>query len=429
MVRLLGIFGLVVSLAATPSRADRAGVEWALDQMRTAVLAADVDAYLTNVSADDAIFLKEQQNWAKDLRLHVPSDFRLSIHEPDAADPPASPQGDSGPEEGAAAEPVFDDEIGQARFEMVMEWTMSGLGRNGADVKRTVSFPVIFRRDGDGRWLYCGEDWRTVESGGQAATAKPPEPGVAVSDAPNRARYFPGFEEVARRVVEVLPEVRAHVDEGFQNPVRHVQEVKIYPSMRHLQASIYLSYVDGLGGWNEPGESIKLLASGKTTVGHLRSLLGHEYGHVATFELGPHATDMPWWVLEGVAELSAEKFVAMNAGKADQPDAYGRSATIAVESWARKGKLAAWPDLADFRNIRKELTGQVYKQGQHMLGYISQRFGRTARNAWLRALSQGDTLDQASRKALGIGFDDLDRDWRATLPSREDEAPAPELKP
>lgn len=427
MKHALFALGLAILSAAHPAAADRAGVQQALDEMAAAVLVADPDAYLSHVCTDDPIFLKEQQNWAADLRLHAPSAFRLSIHGPEAAH--TSGEGEGAPDEGAAPAPEFDDEHGRARFEMVMEWTMPGLGRNGADVTRSVSFPVEFRRRADGRWLYGGENWLTVESGGTAATAHAGEPGAAASDAPNRARYFPGFEDVARRVVAVLPEVRAHVDEGFQNPVRRVQEVKIYPSMRHLQASIYLSYVDGLGGWNEPGESIKLLAGNKTGEGHLRTLLGHEYGHVATFELGAHANDMPWWVLEGVAELSAEKFAAMNAGKGDHPERYGSGARKLVERWARKGELAAWSDLSDFRSIRGDLVGKVYNQGHDMLGYISERFGRTARNAWLRSMARGETIDAASRGAFGIGFDELDRDWRATLPARQDEPAPAEAKP
>jgi hypothetical protein len=142
---------------------------------------------------------------------------------------------------------------------------------------------------------------------------------------------------------------------------------------------------------------------------------------VATFEFGPEATNMPWWVLEGVAELSAEKFVAMNQGKADRPEEYGSGARTTVERWARRGKLAAWADLSDFRSVKKDLMGHVYQQGHHMVGYISERFGRDRRNRWLRAMGEGHSIDQASREALGMGFDELDRDWRATLPAREEE--------
>lgn len=402
---------LVLLLAAVgPSFsacADRAGVEFTLAGMEQAVLAGDKAAYLLHVSRADPVFLKEQENWAADLEKHRPSAFDLRIHEPD---PAAAVDAD----EGETQTPIFDAEIGLARFEMEMSWTMPGLGRDGADLERSVSFPVVFRRADDGRWVFEGEDWRVKESRGRPAH-QPDEGKPPTSDAPSRVRYYPGFEEVAERIISVMPRIRTHVDAAFENPLTHTQEVKIYPTMRHLQASIYLSYVDGLSGWNEPGESIKLLASPRAKKSELRALLAHEYGHVATFELGPHATDIAWWILEGVSEQCAEAFVR-NARDA----APGADAVEAVERWARSGRLAPWDRITDFRATPPEFSAHVYKQGQHMLRYISARFGLTARNAWLRAMARGRSLDEATREALGLPFADLDRDWRATLPPEDE---------
>lgn len=410
---------LTWACAAAGAGADRPAVELALARMERAVLAGDADGYMALVSTDDPVFLREQRNWAADLKRQAPSAFSLRIHEP-------APVGDSPDAEGGAAAPAFDEESGTARFEMVMAWTMPGLGRDGEDLQREVSFPVVFRRSERGEWLYCGEDWRGVRSGGASGVRGDPErPDEPVSEAPNLARFFPGFEEVAGRVVKVLPEVRAHVDRLFDNPVTHAQEVKIYPSMRHLQASIHLSYVDGLSGWNEPGESIKLLASKRSTEGYLRALLAHEYAHVATFEFGDRASDMPWWVLEGVADFCAEKFVAENAGRGDRPEEFGKEALAAVERWARRGNLAPWDQISDFRDTPRRYRGHVYKQGQHMVGYVTQRFGGRGRNDWLRALAGGATIEAATPQALGVGFAELDRDWRARLPGPEPEPEAP----
>jgi hypothetical protein len=61
-----------------------------------------------------------------------------------------------------------------------------------------------------------------------------------------------------------------------------------------------------------------------------------------------------------------------------------------------------------------------------MLGYISERFGRSARNAWVRALTRGVSLDQATQDVFHINFAKLDADWRASLIADQSaEAPAP----
>jgi hypothetical protein len=57
-----------------------------------------------------------------------------------------------------------------------------------------------------------------------------------------------------------------------------------------------------------------------------------------------------------------------------------------------------------------------------MLGFISERFGRDRRNAWLAAMAQGQSLDEASRSALDQPFAEVDRAWRESLSA----APRPE---
>src|SRR5690606_2758355 len=109
---------------------------------------------------------------------------------------------------------------------------------------------------------------------------------------------------IANHAVRALPEVRERIipEMGLEDDDElrdRVQHIKIYTSMAHLQFSIYMSYTDPLGGWNEPGESIKILAARDLSRRAVRMLLGHEYGHVASFQYGPQATDMPWWILEG----------------------------------------------------------------------------------------------------------------------------------
>ena len=192
--------------------------------------------------------------------------------------------------------------------------------------------------------------------------------------------------------------------ESSSLPTR-VQEVKLYTSMKHLQASIYLSYVDSLGGWNEPREAIKILKMGPMGEEAMRPLLAHEYGHVATFELGEKATTMPWWSVEGVAELSAETL-----GGRDDVYAWRR-----VLRWHREGQLLEWSRLADFRGEAANHYDHVYAQGQHMLGYISERFGRTGRNTWLREMAQGKSLEEASRIAFRREWAEVDRDWREEI--------------
>jgi hypothetical protein len=221
--------------------------------------------------------------------------------------------------------------------------------------------------------------------------------------------YDEGLEASGEDALKGFALVREHVETGFKlndkELPKRTQKIKLYGSMRHLQLSICLSYENGLGGWNEPNEPIKLLVGRGGKSGGLRNVIAHEYGHVATFELGPTSNLMPWWILEGVADLSAEKY----SGKGGQ----------FIERQAKAGKLAPWEELADFETVKPQYQTYVYQQGHHMLGYISDRWGRDPRVAWLTLMANGKSLDDATREALGMSFAQLDQEWRATLPAAE----------
>lgn len=346
--------------------AAKAGVEATLRSLEAACLAGDADAFLALIDRADEEFVHEQAYFARDLAKKKPEAITLVV-------------GDLRVEGAEAVGP------------MTWTWTMPG-GR-----ERTVSFEARFVAR-EGTWLYAGETWERHEA-----------PGVVVL-------HDPGLGELAARTVEAFVAVRGDVERifghdrgtlaGSELPGK-TQKIKLYGSMRHLQQSICLSYVDGLAGWNEPHESVKLLASRRSGLNELKSLLAHEYGHVATFIMGPTSTHMPWWALEGVAEY-ASRVVMNSAG----PNAR-------VERWARRGELAPWDAIADFETYERRFGAHVYTQGHHMVQYITARAGDEARNRWLRAMSNGSTLDDATREALGMSFAELDAAWRATLPAVE----------
>ncbi len=344
--------------------ADMAKLSLLIERMTKAVLSTDIAGYISCVDASDPVFLQEQKNWAKDLERKPVGEFSIK-----------------GENFRAGIE-------GEIIADLTMNWKLQG-----AESARFLKYVGRFV-DRRGEWVYAGEHWKVLERDGV------------------RVFFDAGRENIASMICEVMPAIRAHVHEGFMLTIDRVQEIKLYSSMAHLQQSIYLSYTDGLSGWNEPNESIKMIASAHSDKGDLTSVLAHEYGHVCTFELGPKANDAPWWVLEGVAELSSERY-----------DDGGKFAQRAVRRMAKNGKLRDWDALSDFHNTKQQDMQIVYTQGHAMLGYISERFGREKRVAWLRAMATGSSLDEASKAAFDLGFAELDRQWRESLKPPE-EAPA-----
>lgn len=402
------------------TRADqRAAIEAVMRKMEAATLAGDAKAYTALLDPADDVFFTEQANLAKDLARVPAESIVLSIvdtkglpgaapaqpageppeHEPAApTDKPVPPAERRAPrtdrewvDVGAPIDAVFDDD--RAEFRMQMTWKMKGWTR-----ARTLTMPVVFTRDAraGGAWRYAGEKWEGV-----VVPASGTFNGVRVLFEPGNSRH----KELAGAIAAGMPEIRSTVDVHFNMDTPGPVTIKLYQSMQHLQASIWLSYTDSLGGWNEPKESMKILA--RSNYDALKKTIAHEYGHCVTFHMGAKATDAPWWVLEGSADFAAAPYRRNPA----------RSRDAAVRNWAKRDGLADWDKIEAFPipDEFKKFMSNVYTQGEHMMAFIDLRYGTDARIAFLRVLFQGKTADEASREGLGLPFADVDIAWRQSV--------------
>ncbi len=370
---LAAVVCLAVACPGAPARragssnADAAarGIHATIARMQAAVQASDSGAYMAMVDAADPVFAEEQRKWARDLRTRPVAGVRF-----DATGAPRPGEG------------------GEWTVGVRIEWSLPG-----EDAPRALVFDAAFRPVGlpEGAWVFAGRSWRRVEA-----------PGARILTAPGDADALEMAEYLAGRVGDILAGVEAELEETLKAE----PTIKIYPDMAALQASIALSYTDPLAGWNEPGESIKLLGAPGYAGPRMDPTVAHELGHAVSFEYGPAAVDAPWWVLEGIAEVAA--------------DAFRERRGDAARALSREGRLVGFERLADFRGEAMNHAHQVYAQGRSMLAFIGERHGRTARNRWVRAMAEGRTLDDATRGVLGQGFDDLDRAWRDWLASDPD---------
>ncbi|MBX3321565.1 MAG: hypothetical protein KF757_01105 [Phycisphaeraceae bacterium] len=361
MRTLLAVCVIAIGTLAGLARAGEpaiVGIERVTQIMVESVLAGDTNGYLEVVSRTDPIFWTEQRNWASDLREHTPALFEIVLDR----------------------EKLIEQRDGSVTMPMEMRWKLSPEAR-----QRSVSFVARFVR-GESEWQYAGEHWTRVEAAGAEVLVDPE------------------LATTGLHIAHTMPRVRSAIDTLMDASIEGQPQVKLYRTMAHLQHSIYLSYVEPLGGWNEPGEAIKLVHSQQQTGRALRTLLAHEYGHFVTFAMGEHATDMPWWVLEGVAEWCAAAF-----------DRSAATMDRRVRRWAAGDNLRQWHQLADFRGEAMDHMSHVYLQGHHMVQFIIDRSGREAMLAWLRAMANGSNLDDATLTVLGLSFEELDAAWRAQI--------------
>ncbi len=337
-------------------------IESTLAGMAETALAADIDAYLGHVWQGEPTLAQEQWAWAIDLERIAPTVLRYEII--DGLD-------------------VVDDEV---HADVRITWNTENW--TGAD--RVIEVPMRFVEQ-DGQWLYAGRQWSELDGDGV------------------RVLYADGLGESAVRALDVWPGIKEMVESGFNRTLEEPLVIKMYTSMPELQFSIFASYVEPLGGWNEPMESIKLVGT-SFSESHLKGVLGHEYGHALTFSIAPHdvaverAHAVPWWVHEGIAELATQNYVP-NRGRTQR----------AVEHWHRSNNLQQWENLTDFYTVDTSHYGHVYIQGRHMVSYINETFGQEARIGWIESMMMGASLEEASEQTLGKAWSEVDADWRASV--------------
>ncbi|MGV6814092.1 MAG: peptidase MA family metallohydrolase, partial [Phycisphaerales bacterium] len=328
----------------------------------------DIGAYMALIDPSDPVFATEQRAWIADLQMHPVEDVEIDI---------------------AWNEPVRLQEDGSAIAPIEITWHIVG-----EELDRHFAYQALFAPVGapNGQWIFAGRAWDVLDND---------TPGVRVySDAVHE-----DLAHLAADRVEYLRDVIAE-NMGFDYSQTKPKEVvvKIYPDMSSLQASIYLSYTDHLSGWNEPGESIKILGRDDFTVDLLDPLLAHEIGHAVSFEFGPEINNAPWWTLEGIAEVAAGLFRDSWESKNNR-----------MVHLAKADDLRDWSLLADFRGEANNHAMYVYLQGWSMIDYIDRVHGLDQRNAWFKSLAVGSTLDEATQAVMGISFDQLDQEWRTSL--------------
>ncbi|MFI4870320.1 MAG: peptidase MA family metallohydrolase [Phycisphaerales bacterium JB061] len=348
-----------VALAEPSLRDD---LESTLSGMAASALAADRDGYLEHIWQGEPTLYQEHWAWAKDIERIAPD---VLIYE-------------------LMSEPVREGD--EAFADLRITWNTE----NWTGANRVIDLPVRFVHE-DGTWYYADRDWEEKDGDGV------------------RILYVAGLEDSADRALEIWPDIKESIEEGFARELDHPQVIKMYTSMPELQFSIFPAYVEPLGGWNEPMESIKLVGRSFSRR-HLKEVVGHEYAHAMMFAVPEpevaveRAHAVPWWVHEGIAEFAAQGFTP-NRGRSQ----------FAVEHWLDTGELRDWEDLTDFYTVDPAHYSQVYTQGRHMVGYIDETFGVDARREMMESLMHGMTLDEASEHALGESFAAVDEQWRASI--------------
>jgi len=333
--------------------------------MQAAVLSGDSGAYMAQIDTDDPKFATEQRAWITDLSRHPVSEFRI--------------------------EPLQELITGITGLAGMMHirfhWTLQK-----DQIERSIEFNALFSPmsdEFDGPWLFSGRGWEIKLDDGSGL----------------RVLADRKHKELAANVLEIAPGIQRSIEKNLKLTLSEPLAIKIYPTVQELQYSIAPGYINMLSGWNEPGESIKILGRSSISAERISSLLAHEIGHAVSFEYGPEIINAPWWSLEGISELVADEYRSTST----------KNREISIAKQVARGDRRSWEQLSDFKGEALDHSMYVYAQGWSMVRHITQRYGKRARNDWFKAMGHGASVQEATLKVLKISFDDLDRQWESEM--------------
>jgi hypothetical protein len=345
--------------AWSPPSAAPSELDGLLQSMQAAVLAGDRDGYLALVDPSDPVFALEHARWADDWAGPNPvAEYSLQL-----ADVEITGEAATG--------------------ELAVRWALEA-----DNTLRTASFAARFTH-GSGRWLYAGEAWDSTE-----------------------VEHFsvlvaPGLGETVPSIVADLPGIFDHVTTSLGYVPAASMEIKVYADAGALVANTLLSLPD-IGGWNEPGEALKLRLDPENPSS--APAIAHEFTHFVVFDrAGTHRSLMPWWLDEGLATYVAEAY--------ESPER-GEQRLASVIEWQAADELAPWASMAVFEETARDLWQFVYPQGYAMVRYVTEEYGAEMRNAWLAAMATEKVIDDATPAILGVTFKKLDANFRRWLASQ-----------
>lgn len=346
---------------------DQAAIQTLVEAMTEAVFAQDRDTYLSYVDLSDPVFALEHSRWVDEWATTTPVDrFSLAVDN-------IRVRGE------------------EATAKMTMKWAL----RPDTSYVQA-DYPVRFTRDSGGTWRYAGEYWIMYEAGVKF-----------------RVLFTPGREDVAYTLIDLLPDVYDHVTDSLHYQPSDVTEIKLYENSEAIVANTLLS-LPPISGWNEPGESLKLVI--RPDDGYMQSVLAHELTHKLTFDMaGTAHGQFPWWVEEGIAQYVASEYWE-----------YGRASETlaAVIQWQEHGQLADWDTISDFKTTPQPLWRYVYPQGFAFIVYVTETFGESARNDWLRDMAGEMDVYAASEAVFDQSFETLVNGFEAWLITQAVEAQA-----
>ncbi len=214
--------------------------------------------------------------------------------------------------------------------------------------------------------------------------------------------WYRGPEAFARKVLEVARRARERI--SAEIGVERLPPIKIYlyASLDDLHGALSPGGREWVAGQAFPALSTFLVAISpdQDSVTEMQRLVPHEISHLVVHQVAPHYA--PPWLDEGLAVLNEEL---------TDPQ---REATLKA-ALAQDGLLPLETLCAPFPLDSQQAT-LAYAQSASVVRFVGERYGREGLSRLLAAYGEGAACQRGVEQALGVTLNQLEDEWRASLP-------------
>lgn len=217
--------------------------------------------------------------------------------------------------------------------------------------------------------------------------------------------FYKGTEDIFEFVAQTAEDAYKEIKKDFGHTMKKRIPIIVYKSHNDFQQTNVITEIieESVGGFTEYFKN-RVVVPYEGSYERLRHVVHHELTHAVMFDMlyggvlesiatRQYTFRIPLWVAEGLAEFES-------LGWDTKSDMYMRDATIA-------GYIPP---------LQEELGGFLaYKGGQSIFRYIADKYGREKIGEILAKIKSTRNLEKALKSAIGVGIEELGKDWIRSL--------------
>lgn len=228
--------------------------------------------------------------------------------------------------------------------------------------------------------------------------------------------WYEGSRSFGQEVLDTAMRALERLEQDAGVEAHRQVRIYLYANRADFYGALGPNSPEWIGGQAHPAQALIVAwIEPDAASWEIGRMIPHELSHVVLYQAthNPYAGN-PNWLEEGLAVHNQEV-----------PD---YEYPLLVEDAAREGQLIPLRALSASFPSDPDLAILSYAESYSIIEFILERYGPEGMAALVDVFAEGETDEEGVRRALGVSLDELEAQWRATLPAPA-VTPAPDESP